>query len=64
MLFRSKFSQAELEKIDIVSKAIVNKILHTPTTSMKETNGWKDFDSRTLNSFVKHLFGLEKKNAQ
>jgi glutamyl-tRNA reductase len=59
---KNKFSAGELEKIEIVTKSIVNKILHTPTINMKETNGQTNFDKSAMNSVVKHLFGLEKKN--
>ncbi len=57
---KHKFSANELEKVDIITKSIINKILHTPTISMKESNGQQHFDKHTLNQTVKHLFGLEK----
>ncbi|MBM4166191.1 MAG: glutamyl-tRNA reductase [Ignavibacteria bacterium] len=61
---RNKLSSSELEKVDMVTKSIINKILHTPTVSMKEINGQTNFDTRTMNMFVKHLFGLKKKNVE
>jgi glutamyl-tRNA reductase len=59
---KNKFSSEELEKVDIVTKTIINKILHTPTISMKESNGQHHFDKHAMNQIVKDLFGLEKEH--
>lgn len=59
----NKFSQDDREKLDIVTKRIINKILHQPTVELKKTS---EADSRTEDtaqkiSIIRELFGLNKK---
>lgn len=59
----NKFSQDDREKLDIVTKRIINKILHQPTVELKKTS---ESDSRTEDtaqkiSIIRELFGLNKK---
>ncbi|MBS4027480.1 MAG: glutamyl-tRNA reductase [Ignavibacteriales bacterium] len=60
--YQHRFSGKEIEHIDAVTKAIINKLLHTPTVNMKEhTNGLANIDKATLSTIVHHLFSLDKK---
>lgn len=59
----NKFSQDDREKLDIVTKRIINKILHQPTVELKKTS---ESNSRTEDtaqkiSIIRELFGLNKK---
>ena len=58
----NKFSEGDREKLDIVTKRIINKILHQPTVELKKTS---ESDSRTEDtaqkiSIIRELFGLGK----
>ncbi|MFO7524542.1 MAG: glutamyl-tRNA reductase [Ignavibacteriaceae bacterium] len=60
----NKFSEDDREKLDIVTKRIINKILHQPTVELKKTS---ESDNRTEDtarkiSIIRDLFGLNKKN--
>lgn len=60
----NKFSEDDREKLDIVTKRIINKILHQPTVELKKTS---ETDNRTEDtaqkiSVIRDLFGLNKKN--
>jgi glutamyl-tRNA reductase len=59
----NKFSESDREKLDIVTKRIINKILHQPTVELKKTS---EADNRTEDtaqkiSVIRELFGLSKK---
>lgn len=59
----NKFSEDDREKLDIITKRIINKILHQPTVELKKTS---ESDSRTEDtaqkiSIIRELFGLNKK---
>ncbi len=59
----NKFSADDREKLDIITKRIINKILHQPTVELKKTS---ELDSRTEDtaqkiSIIRELFGLNKK---
>jgi glutamyl-tRNA reductase len=59
----NKFSESDREKLDIVTKRIINKILHQPTVELKKTS---ETDNRTEDtaqkiSVIRELFGLSKK---
>ena len=59
----NKFSADDREKLDIITKRIINKILHQPTVELKKTS---ESDSRTEDtvqkiSIIRELFGLNKK---
>lgn len=60
---KNKFSADDREKLDIITKRIINKILHQPTVELKKTS---EPDSRTEDtaqkiSIIRDLFGLNKK---
>lgn len=59
----NKFSADDREKLDILTKRIINKILHQPTVELKKTS---ESDGRTEDmaqkiSIIRELFGLNKK---
>lgn len=58
---RHHFPAEYQEKLDILTKRIVNKILHTPMTNLKNGQG-DDQPDATLNKLqlIRHLFGLDK----
>lgn len=58
----NRFNEADKELVEILTKRIVNKILHTPIVNLKSgTNTEADEDTMNKVSLLRHLFGLEKK---
>ncbi len=59
---KNRFNQEDQEKLDIITKRIVNKILHNPTVELKKLNGTKGAlnDSVVKIALVKELFGLDQ----
>lgn len=58
----NRFSETDKELVEILTKRIVNKILHTPIVNLKVgTNGEADEETMNKVSLLRHLFGLEKK---
>ncbi len=58
----NRFSETDKELVEILTKRIVNKILHTPIVNLKNgTNTEADEDTMNKVSLLRHLFGLEKK---
>ncbi|HLF14312.1 MAG TPA: glutamyl-tRNA reductase [Bacteroidota bacterium] len=58
---RHRFSEAERGELDILTKRIVNKLLHTPMTNMRNGRGSSDHqDTHKKISLIRHLFGLDK----
>ncbi len=56
------FGEEKQEAIDMLTKRIVNKILHTPMTNLKNGTGEHPEDeTRTKVFFLRHLFGLDKR---
>jgi glutamyl-tRNA reductase len=56
------FSSESREEIDMLTRRIVNKILHTPTTNLKNGTGeHKEDDMQSKISILRHLFGLDKR---
>jgi len=53
----NNLSQADQEKIDILVKSIVNKVLHAPVTVLKEESS--DISSRDIVAAVRRLFRLD-----
>ena len=55
----NKFSNEDREKLEIVTKRIINKILHQPTVELKKDS---DSDLQTITKFgiIRSLFGLDK----
>ena len=64
----NKFSEEDREKLEIITKRIINKILHNPTVELKklsDENSASDFTSLKI-SVIRELFGLTgtKQNQQ
>lgn len=60
----NRFSETDKELVEILTKRIVNKILHTPIVNLKNgTNTEADEDTMNKVSLLRHLFGLEKKKS-
>mgnify|MGYP001408450092 CR=1 FL=1 len=64
----NKFSEEDREKLEIITKRIINKILHHPTVELKklsDENSASDFASLKI-SIIRELFGLtgNKQNQQ
>jgi glutamyl-tRNA reductase len=58
----NKFSEADREKLEIVTKRIINKLLHHPTVELKKnTESGNNDDSIMKINFIKELFGIDKK---
>ncbi len=58
---RHRFAEAEREEIDILTKRIVNKLLHTPMANMRNGHGSSDHEETHRKiSLIRHLFGLDK----
>ena len=60
----NRFSSDDKEKLEIVTKRIVNKILHHPTTLLRKTsdNTSGADDSASKIGIIRELFGIDKKD--
>ncbi len=58
----NRFNDADRELIDMVTKRIVNKLLHTPMTTLRTSNGDPKDDTLSHISSIRKLFGLERKD--
>jgi hypothetical protein len=57
--YKNKFSPEDFQKVDALTKTLVNKLLHTPTVSIRESsNGKSDSERIKFIQFVRELFGL------
>jgi glutamyl-tRNA reductase len=61
---KNRFSPEDQEKLDVITKRIINKILHNPTIELKKINGNANgFDENALKiGLIKELFGLDMKD--
>jgi glutamyl-tRNA reductase len=57
---RHRFRDADREEIDILTKRIVNKLLHTPMSNIRNGHGQDHEDTHRKISLLRHLFGLDK----
>jgi glutamyl-tRNA reductase len=59
---KNKFSAEDREKLEIVTRRIINKILHHPTIELKRMNETKSHPDETAAkvSLIRDLFGLNK----
>lgn len=59
----NRFSEADREKVDILTKRIINKLLHHPTMELKRLSekGVNSPESATKISFVREMFGIDNK---
>jgi glutamyl-tRNA reductase len=58
----NKFSSEDREKLEIVTKRIINKILHHPTIELRKINesGTGAEEAATKMGIIKDLFGIDK----
>jgi glutamyl-tRNA reductase len=60
---RHHFAADKYEELEILTKRIVNKILHTPMANLKNgTPEHSETETRNKIHTLRHLFGLEKKD--
>ena len=60
---RHHFTTDKHEELEILTKRIVNKILHTPMVNLKNgTSEHSDDETRNKIYTLRHLFGLDKKD--
>ncbi len=61
---KNRFSAEDQEKLDIITKRIINKILHQPTVELKKfaESGINSDEAAEKISIIKELFGLNKKD--
>jgi glutamyl-tRNA reductase len=58
---RHRFTEKDREELDIVTKRIVNKLLHMPMANLRNGHGEQEFeDTHRKISFMRHIFGLDK----
>lgn len=62
---KNKFSSEDIEKLEIVTKRIINKILHHPTMELKKIseNGTGSQESVIKVNVIRSLFGLDDKES-
>jgi glutamyl-tRNA reductase len=60
----NKFSEDDKEKLEIITKRIINKILHHPTIELRKTSesDLRAEDTAAKISIIRDLFGLNSKN--
>jgi glutamyl-tRNA reductase len=56
----NRFSTEDRELLDLVTKRIVNKLLHLPTTNLKNGNEESEEEKHKKLHIVRSLFGLHK----
>ena len=56
----NRFSEKDRELVDLVTKRIVNKLLHVPTTNLKNGNGETAEEQGKKIHIIRGLFGLHK----
>ena len=62
----NKFSSGDREKLEIVTKRIINKILHHPTIELRKVNesGTGAEDAVTKIGIIRSLFGIDKNSTE
>jgi glutamyl-tRNA reductase len=58
--FAAKFAPQDRELLNLVTTRIINKLLHGPSTSLKNGNGENSEEQRNRISTIRSLFGLRK----
>ena len=63
---KNKFSAEDQEKLDIVTKRIINKILHHPTIELRKTGDSNSHSDEVAVKIgiIKELFGIGKKKSE
>ena len=59
---RHRFSEADREEVDILTKRIVNKLLHAPMSNIRNGHGQEAGDTTHRISVIRHIFGLDKRH--
>jgi len=61
---KNRFSPEDQEKVEIITKRIINKILHQPTVELKKfsESGVNQDEAAQKISIVRELFGINNKN--
>lgn len=60
----NRFSQQDRELVELVTKRIVNKLLHLPTTNLKNGSEESEEEKHKKLSIVRSLFGLQKERSK
>ncbi len=62
--YKNKFSKEDQEKLELVTKRIINKLLHHPTTELRKVaeQGINTTESATKIALVRDLFGIKNKS--
>ncbi len=60
----NKFSEGDREKLDIITKRIINKLLHHPTVELKKNNETTTDESAMRISIIRELFGIDRKDSE
>jgi glutamyl-tRNA reductase len=60
----NRFSQDDRELVELVTKRIVNKLLHLPTTNLKNGSEETEEEKHKKLSVVRSLFGLQKERSK
>jgi glutamyl-tRNA reductase len=55
---KNKFSTDDQEKLEIVTKRIINKILHHPTTELRKADESSAIETSTKIGIIRDLFGI------
>jgi len=55
---KNKFSPDDQEKLEIVTKRIINKILHHPTTELRKADESSTIETSTKIGIIRDLFGI------
>ncbi len=59
----NRFSEQDKELVEIVTKRIINKLLHLPTTNLKNGDGESQEERHKKIHVIRGLFGLHKNEA-
>jgi len=60
----NRFSHEDRELVELVTKRIVNKLLHLPTTNLKNGSEESEEEKHKKLSIVRSLFGLQKERSK
>lgn len=62
---KNRFTNEDQEKLEIITKRIINKILHHPMVELKKLSGEENNrdDMATRISIIRELFGIDKSNS-
>ena len=60
----NRFADEDKELVELLTKRIVNKLLHLPTTNLKNGNEESDEEKHKKLHIVRSLFGLHKERSE